>query len=582
MSVREPPGSSGAEAGSDEPTRDAQRDRAQALTDRTESQSGTFTAAAAADERSPRNDEVTEERDAAGSETGTAETVPAERRDRKRAVAEAMLERGEALGRYVILDVLGAGGMGVVYTAYDPSLDRKVAIKIMRAKYRAEEGKVRMQREAHALARLSHPNVVAVHDVGTFGGRVFVAMEFVEGVSVREWLKQDTRDWREVVGVFCDAGQGLAAAHAAGLTHRDVKPSNILIDERGRVRILDFGLARATDSISASSREEEPAAPDALTSGNADPLDTSITRTGAGVGTPAYMSPEQQAGTSSPLADQYSFCVSLYEALFGKRPEVGELPSPPSSDVPARIVRAVLRGLAFRPEDRFAAMEELLHELEVKPPARSARIWIGVAAAMVLVAAVAVGLAARSATRPEPCGGARALLRGAWDAEVRKQIRESFGKSTQRHAADALRAVEDALDRWSDAWVEMRTETCVATRVRGDQTEELMELRVQCLDQRRDELRALTQLFARSADDEVVDNAAEAVLGLSSLDRCANASALKTAVPLPESEAERTQINAIRARLMDATALERAGKYERGLTLVRKVVEDAKETGYAR
>ncbi len=162
--------------------------------------------------------------------------------------AEA-LGRGVAVGRYVVLDRIGAGGMGVVYAAYDPELDRRVALKLLRPdRFGGDAGRLRLLREAQALARLTHPNVVAVYDVGTFGDRVFVAMELVEGETLRQWLRAEPRSprpWREVLERFLPAGRGLAAAHAAGLVHRDFKPENVLLGRDGRARVVDFGLAKA-------------------------------------------------------------------------------------------------------------------------------------------------------------------------------------------------------------------------------------------------------------------------------------------------------------------------------------------------
>ncbi|MDQ3297575.1 MAG: protein kinase, partial [Myxococcota bacterium] len=205
------------------------------------------------------------------------------------AAAEALRLPGAQLGRYSVLASLGAGGMGVVYAAYDPELDRKIAVKVLRHARAGDQ----LRDEARAIAKLAHPNVVAVHDVGRADGDVFIAMEHVDGVTVRDWLRTPHRV-PEILHVFEQAGAGLAAAHRAGLVHRDVKPSNIMIGNDGRVRVLDFGLALA---------DLEP---------------------GTIVGTPAYMAPEQQRGEAvDPRADQYAFCVALWEAVAGRRPEAG-------------------------------------------------------------------------------------------------------------------------------------------------------------------------------------------------------------------------------------------------------------------
>jgi predicted Ser/Thr protein kinase len=302
------------------------------------------------------------------------------------------LRPGEALGRYVISGVLGAGGMGVVYAAEDPRLGRKVALKLLRAvKADAEEERqARLLREAQAMARLSHPNVLPVFDLGTEDRQVFLAMELVEGPTLAEWLRQRERPWHEVLGIFLEAGRGLAAAHRAGLVHRDFKPANVLVGADGRPRVTDFGLVR----LGAEWEEAGAEAPGGVS-------ESALTQAGAVPGTPAYMSPEQLAGRSvDARSDQFSFCVALYEALYGLRPFEAEAPAerrwtprrPERSPRLPRQVKAVLaRGLALEPADRFSSMDALLEAL-AKPDASRGRWWaLGLAAALA-VAGVGVGL----------------------------------------------------------------------------------------------------------------------------------------------------------------------------------------------
>ncbi len=288
------------------------------------------------------------------------------------------MPRGASLGRYLVLGRLGGGGMGVVYAAHDPELDRKVAIKLVRHDaFASSEGRARLLREAQALARLQHPNVIAIHDVGTFGEQVFIAMEHVAGQTLTAWLGSG-RPWREIVATFTLAGRGLEAAHRAGLVHRDFKPDNVLLDAEGRVRVLDFGLARSAQD--SESPPIDPAAP----TGAAAPV-AALTETGAILGTPAYMSPEQHLGQPTDArTDQFSFCVALFEALYGLRPFAGEtvatlalevttgrVQSPPrGAKVPAFVHAALLRGLRSRPDERFASMGELLAALARDPRRR--------------------------------------------------------------------------------------------------------------------------------------------------------------------------------------------------------------------
>ncbi|MEM6991966.1 MAG: serine/threonine-protein kinase, partial [Myxococcota bacterium] len=303
------------------------------------------------------------------------------------------------LGRYTVLDVLGRGGMGVVYAAYDSQLDRRVALKVIRSpdSRRAPRHRQRLLREAQAMARLAHPNVIGVHDVGTLEDEVFLAMEFVAGSTLGEWARDAPRSWRDIRDAYLGAGRGLAAAHAAGLVHRDFKPDNVLIDDSRRARVTDFGLARADDSQLAAARDPSASDPelaldrddgvtDSISGGS--PLALRMTKVGTRIGTPAYMAPEQHAGEEADaLSDQFSFCVALYEAFFDRAPFRGGTPeslaahvlagrvrSPPSgSPVPGPIRRAVMRGLSVRPEHRFATMGALLDALAYDPARRRRR-----------------------------------------------------------------------------------------------------------------------------------------------------------------------------------------------------------------
>jgi len=226
---------------------------------------------------------------------------------------------GRTLGRYVVIDLLGRGGMGTVVRAYDPRLHREVALKRLSADTQDGTGEARLLREAQAMAQLNHPNVVAVYDVEVDERAVVLVMEYVQGRTLREWIPLQERPWKEVVSVVSRAGRGLAAAHAAGLVHRDVKPTNILVTDEGRVAIGDFGLARATTPP--SDEENAPVAGTIDPSASRDDLANPITRADMVVGTPVYMAPEQHAGApATPASDQYSFCITLWESLCGTRP----------------------------------------------------------------------------------------------------------------------------------------------------------------------------------------------------------------------------------------------------------------------
>jgi serine/threonine protein kinase len=273
---------------------------------------------------------------------------------------------GATVGRYEIRRVVGSGGMGVVYEAHDPTLNRRVALKVIKSRITDERGDQHLLREAEAQAQLQHPNVVAVYDVGTFDDQIFVAMELVDGVTLSTWMTQP-RSIAEILDAFAQAGRGLVAAHAADLVHRDFKPDNVLVDSDGRVRVGDFGLARWT--------------PSAVETPSPARSDTLMTATGALVGTPAYMAPEQlTGGTVDARTDQFSFCVALYEAIYGRRPfagtsvaaltsEVLESPrvAPPRRGVPGHLRRSIVRGLSVAQGDRFSTLAELLTHLSARP-----------------------------------------------------------------------------------------------------------------------------------------------------------------------------------------------------------------------
>jgi eukaryotic-like serine/threonine-protein kinase len=323
--------------------------------------------------------------------------------------AESVIEAGTLIGRYRIRARIGTGGVGVVYAAVDEALAREVALKLVRPgpckPARLDRRHARLIREAQALARLGHPNVVAVHEVGQLDDRVYVAMEFVEGMTVRAWLRERPRPWADILAVFDQAGRGLAAAHAAGIVHRDFKPDNLLLGHDGRVRVVDFGLATACPSPEDDAPRARPhavteveIASSASTSQQAIPCDSSsgwITGHGKILGTPAYMSPEQsRAEPVDARADQYSFCVSLWEALFGERPQgpvdLRRARADPSSrsPVPRSVLRALARGLRVDPDDRFADMPALLAALAWRAPQRRRRAWAALAAAVLLGAAL--------------------------------------------------------------------------------------------------------------------------------------------------------------------------------------------------
>jgi tetratricopeptide (TPR) repeat protein/TolB-like protein len=352
----------------------------------------------------------------------------------------APLGPGDVIGRYVVLARLGAGAMGFVYAAQDPKLNRRVAVKVLRGRGGAPASHVsseRLLREARAMARLVHPNVVAVHDVGELGDQVFVAMQLVDGGTLRAWLAEAKRPWRDVLAVCASAGRGLAAAHAAGIVHRDFKPDNVLVSRSGEVRVTDFGLARAgspTDDLSSGAGAAEG---EDVARSSARAI---ATAKGTLLGTPAYMAPEQmRCEPATVRSDVFSFCATVHEALYGVRPFAGTtlaqlrddasagrlVPPPVDTQVPPAVRRVLEGGLRPQPEDRHASIDAVLDALDRAAKPLRRRGWMVVAAAALVAAGAIVavrmvpstgaaqGRAAQGAARSRPS----VAVVGVWAAQ---------------------------------------------------------------------------------------------------------------------------------------------------------------------
>ncbi|MCX4242308.1 serine/threonine-protein kinase [Paraliomyxa miuraensis] len=500
-------------------------------------------------------------------------------------------------GRYVVLDVLGQGGMGVVLKGYDEELDRQVAIKVLHREL-DEQHTARLRREAQAMAKLSHPNVVQVYEVGELEGQTFVAMELCKGKTVRAWIEQEPRPgWKACVEVFVQLGEGLAAAHGRGLVHRDFKPGNAIVGEDGRARVLDFGLARRGDgderyaeagdvpSVIEQVRTDEHAAL---------PLEQSLTRTGTVLGTPAYMPPEQMGGLlADARSDQFSFCVALHEAVYGERPyEGGSMevlliamrsgmvrPAPKGSDVPMALRKVLLRGLATNPEQRWPSMEALLGELRRLVVPRGRRFAI----ASLVVAILGVGgswALGQYVQIKDRCTGAEVGLAEIWDEPRKQEVRAAILGTELSYAPGTWERVEERLDAYTEDWASKHEEVCEATSVRNEQSPDVMDLRMGCLDKRRGELRAAVGVLAE-ADATVVQNAVELVAGLPGFSRCDDLEALRAEIPPPEDPVVAAKVEALDERLVEAAALQNAGQYEEGLRVADEVVKEGEVLEYA-
>ncbi|MGE3460198.1 MAG: protein kinase, partial [Kofleriaceae bacterium] len=322
-----------------------------------------------------------------------------------RVPASEELAPGGQLGTYALLSVVGAGAMGTVYAARDTTLERRVAIKLLHARHDDGQVRSRLLREAQAMARLSHPNVVSVHHAGVIDNRVYLVMELVEGTTLRAWSEQAHRTCQDIVQVFLQAGAGIAAAHETGIIHRDFKPENVLVGINQRICVTDFGLAAVVDPASQPFGHDD--APSGVRSEPTHPM----TRTGAMVGTPAYMAPEQMTHQRvGPAADQFAFCVALYELLHGHRPFAGEtieeLHAAIQADrvrlasnraVPGWLSQILVRGLSASPDARFPSMNDLLAAL--RSGGRHRRRTIGIAAGVGFAAVCGVAIWVMSAQR---------------------------------------------------------------------------------------------------------------------------------------------------------------------------------------
>ncbi len=476
------------------------------------------------------------------------------------------LLRGSKVGRYMMLDLLGTGAMGVVFAAYDPELDRRVALKLLRERTGDDERNARMVREARATARLAHPNVVVVHDVGEFEGNVFMAMELVVGGTLGDWLKATERSRDAILDVFLDAGQGLLAAHAAGLVHRDFKPANVLMGDDERARVTDFGLARAGDSVETTTHQAL-----VTLSGSGDVV---ITRTGALVGTPAYMSPEQFEGrVADARSDQFSYCVALAEALSGERPFEGrslmELQAsvcsgklrPSALDaLPRPLQVALTRGLSVDPSERFPDMRSLLDvvtEVRRGRPRRAFKRASMLGVVVLGTAGVAWVSTQMAASASEPltmCSQDGNTFDAAWTPARAHEIEASLAGLDRAAAPRVARNVVAMLDTYADSWTEVHAATCDS----GAATVEARYATLRCLELGRSKAAAL--LTALSEDDVgMLEHAEEAVSDLPQPEGCRDPGWRDLRLEPPEVVAE--EVAAQREALALAEAYSTTGQY---------------------
>jgi eukaryotic-like serine/threonine-protein kinase len=460
-------------------------------------------------------------------------------------------------GCFRVRRLLGTGGMGSVFLALDERLGREVALKIQ---FRPRAGEFeRICKEAQALARLNHPNVITVHEVGEFAGTSFIAMEYVPGVNLAEWLAQKKRPSREVLAVFLEAGRGLAAAHRAGLVHGDFKPGNVLVGADGRVRVADFGLAHPQVDAAARPLEGEPPA--------AQP--GSATRTGLLAGTPAYMAPEQRRGEAlDARSDQYAFSVALFEALTGSHPHRADPPRM-RGKLPGWVQRVLARGMAPEPGQRFPDLEALLAELRNHP----LRVRRRVLALGLGLGTAGLGLVVWLGLSPsQVCAGAERHLLRVWDVDVARAVRSSVQAVGVPYADDLLRFADARLDAFAREWTAEATQACRATHVFDEQSEQVLDLRMACLERQLSQIGALTRVLS-SADRSALEKANQALGALPAPGDCGQVDLLSRVQPLPADPGLRRGIEEARAQATAAHELARMGRFEEAATGLQAIPE---------
>jgi eukaryotic-like serine/threonine-protein kinase len=514
------------------------------------------------------------------------------------------LATGTLVGRYVIVDQLGAGGMGTVYVGYDTQLARRVAIKVLRPDAHSSDAQARLLLEAQTLARLAHPNVLTVHDVGMFGDGVFVAMEYIVGQTLKAWLKE-RHTWRESLAVLKGAGRGLEAAHAAGIVHRDFKPANVFLGNDGRVVVGDFGIARSSDAVADSSvpspgsldpasarvpaPAHSPANPEAPPSSHSFPSPSvADTETGALLGTIGYMSPERAFDhRDDARSDQFSFCVTLYRALYGIPPfpyfdlasYLNSLLAPPrpppaGSRVPAWVQAIVRRGLSYEPSDRFASMTELLSALE-RDPTRRRRWWALGACGVALAGIAALGVAQHRRNVRAECRVGESVIATTWGPDARAKVEAQIAGTGAPFARESATRTTRILDAYSAEWARVHREASEATLLRAEQSTTTMRDRLACLEGERDELAALVDLLAR-ADAAVTMHAMRAAYDLPTPRTCLEPSAAHAASVLPDAPGPRARMAALRHTVAEAEALHLTGKCNEALPVAARALAEAR------
>ncbi|MGH1346056.1 MAG: protein kinase domain-containing protein [Nannocystales bacterium] len=468
------------------------------------------------------------------------------------------------IDRYSVIKRIGRGAMGSVYLAYDGHLDRKVALKIIR-RASEDDNASRNLLEARAMARVKHPAVVGIFDVGRFDRWLFLAMEYVGGLSVRQWLSEARRDWREIAEHFAFVGDGLAAAHRAGMSHGDIKLDNLRFSSAGKLRVLDFGLARFAEQSDGEA--------------------------GTAGGTLGYMAPELLAGQRpGGLSDQFAFCVSLWEALSGERPFPGrsvaeqrvfhraKLPELRVSGVGSSALRNCLRrGLARSPESRYPNMDQLLEVLgaSIRQQRRVRRT-----ASVAAVVGASIGVTSLVVARDErpSCEDVASLEHQLWTADERSAVAGAFLGDAERRTDGRGRRLLAALDTYAHRWAVRSNESCEARD--GDEdaaSAELLQLRVSCLEGARTGFRALVGALGELEPDggrQMLMRSGDVTGALADPAACSDASVVMS-LGAPASDAQRDDVISVSTDLTLAEVYRRLGNLELASELTATALEEA-------
>ncbi|MBL4636680.1 MAG: serine/threonine protein kinase, partial [Kofleriaceae bacterium] len=483
------------------------------------------------------------------------------------------------LGRFLVLDRLGAGASGVVYSAYDPQLDRKVAIKLLRLGGEHAQQRARLAREAKAMARVHSDNVVSVYEQGTTNTQqLFVVMQLVDGTTLSEYLVKEKPGVDKIIEVLLAAGDGLAEAHKVSLVHRDFKPDNVLIDKEGRVRVADFGLAQNCSQ-------------DAEHRGLTGTESLALTQTGAMVGTPDYMAPEVlQGGSADMHSDQYSYAVTLYHSLCGRLPHsattipellksVGTIPPlvPPTGAMPGWLWRIVQRALSTKPEERYPSVEALLRDIRKRlARRRTGPLYVG--GALICIVAGVMLFRVGSDKTTEVCTGAQVEFEATWNTATEFSLKQALSPAGKPRHQETFERAQTLFDEYREEWTETHRHVCMATQ-RGEQNTTTLSMRMRCLDRRRSEVGALLEVLSQP-ESMLSDKAVRAITELTPSTVCNNVERLQQSSTIPEDPRDARSLEKLEKQLDVAIQLRIVGQYEKGLNAALEVMTAAEALKY--